>query len=188
MGGDFFATRPVQDGYALIQVPGVGGVRGFLNNQEIGRTDGRGNLLVPSLSSYYGNRLSIAPTDVPMEYDIAATEQLVATYLRSGARVLFPVRRVQALTGTLELEEGKTPALGELRMGIGGETFASPVGADGRFWLEGVPAGHHSARVEFGGGTCRVELDVPASADRAMDVGTLRCEPDRVVSVSELKP
>ena len=35
MSGDVFPTRPIQDGYALIQVPGVSGVRGFLNNRPV---------------------------------------------------------------------------------------------------------------------------------------------------------
>ena len=47
IGGTVFATRPVTDGFALIQVPGVAGVRGYVNNQEIGRTNARGDLPVP---------------------------------------------------------------------------------------------------------------------------------------------
>jgi outer membrane usher protein len=175
MSGDVFVTRPVQDGYALIQVPGVGGVRGFLNNQEVGRTNARGNLLVPALSSYYGNRLSISATDLPLDYDVGGTEQLVATYLRSGARVLFPVRQIQALTGLMETEEGQPPAFGELRVPVDGQVVASPIGSDGRFWLDGLPAGRHNASVEFGGGVCRVALEVPVSSERSLDLGLLRC-------------
>ena len=39
IGGDAFLSRPVQAGFALVQVPDVEGVRGYLNNQEIGRTN-----------------------------------------------------------------------------------------------------------------------------------------------------
>ncbi|HEX6082447.1 MAG TPA: fimbria/pilus outer membrane usher protein, partial [Methylomirabilota bacterium] len=39
IGGGVHLTRPVQDGYALVSVPGVPGVRTALNNQEVGRTD-----------------------------------------------------------------------------------------------------------------------------------------------------
>ena len=44
IGGSLVATRPVQDrGFALVRVPGVGGVRAYLSNQLVGRTDRRGN-------------------------------------------------------------------------------------------------------------------------------------------------
>ena len=175
MGGDLFLTRPVQDGYALVQVPGVGGVRGFLNNQEIGRTNGRGNLLVPGLSSYYGNKISIAGTDLPLDYDVGKTEELVATSLRGGAAVRFEVRRVQAVTGQIETEGGAVPAFGELQIDGKDARTSSPVSADGRFWLEGLGPGSYAGAVEFGGGTCKVTLQVPASTERALDLGKLRC-------------
>lgn len=183
MGGDLFFTRPVQDGYALVQVPGVSGVRGFLNNQEIGRTNANGNLLVPGLSSYYGNRISIDATDVPLDYEVGKIEQLVATSLRGGAAVRFDVRRVQAVTGQVETEDGVVPAFGELQMEGGDPRSSSPVSSDGRFWLEGLSPGRHAGAVEFGGGTCNLALEVPVSTERTLDVGKLRCSlKDRVAS------
>ena len=65
IGGDFFLTRPVQDSFAVIQVPGVAGVRGYSSNQDVGHTNSQGNLFVPNLLPYYGNRLSISDRDVP---------------------------------------------------------------------------------------------------------------------------
>jgi outer membrane usher protein len=175
MGGGLFFTRPVSDGYALIQVPGVADVRGFLNNQEIGHTDSKGNLLIPGLASYYGNKISIDGTDLPIDYELGSTDRLVATSLRGGARVLFDAKRVQAVTGEVEAEGGVIPAYGELAVALDGRNLASPVGSDGRFWLEGLPAGHHSARLEFGGGECQVDLDVPVSVERAIDLGRVHC-------------
>ena len=65
---------PVGQSFALLRVPGVKGVEGFSSNQPIGRTNGSGDLLVPEILPYYGNRLSIADTDVPLDYvaDIGA--------------------------------------------------------------------------------------------------------------------
>jgi outer membrane usher protein len=72
IGGSAYLTRPVQDSYALIRVPGVGGVHGTMSNQVMGTTDGKGDLLIPSLLHYYGNRIGIDDRDIPLDHDIGA--------------------------------------------------------------------------------------------------------------------
>jgi outer membrane usher protein len=102
--GHVFATRAVQDSYALIKVPGVKDVTGYNSNQSVGKTDANGNLLVPDLLSYYGNDLSINDHDIPMDYSVESTNSIVATPYRGGGVVTFPVHRLQAFTGRLEIE------------------------------------------------------------------------------------
>src|SRR5439155_2932993 len=117
IGGSIHATRPVDESYGLIRVPGVSGVRGYLSNQEVGRTDRRGDLLVPNLLPYYGNRLAIADGDVPFDYTVGATERVIAPPHRGGAVVAFPVARTRRLTGRVVLEVAGTdvaPAYGRL--------------------------------------------------------------------------
>jgi len=184
IGGDAFLSRPVQAGFALIQVPGVEGVRGYLNNQEIGRTDLHGNLLIPALAPYYGNRLRIEGTDVPMDYEVGSLEQLVATPLRGGAQVVFDVKRSQSVAGLIRMESGKTPAFGELRVDYKGGHAESPVSAEGKFWLDGVPPGKHHGLVEFRDGFCNLDLNVPASPERIVELGAVRCTIDQVATAS----
>ena len=66
IGGGLHATRPVQESFALVRVPGMKGVRAYLSHQEVGRTNRNGDVLVPNLLPYYGNRLDIADEDVPL--------------------------------------------------------------------------------------------------------------------------
>jgi len=178
--GNVMASRPVREGYALIQVPGLEGVRGFLNNQEIGRTNGSGNLLVPSLQPYYGNRLRIGDADIPIDYQIGAVEQVVATTVRGGALVPFDVQRVTSVKGLIRVDvdgHPKVPAFGELTVDA---RLKSPLGADGQFWFENVGVGTHVAEVEFRQGTCRFELVVPKDAGTSLDLGTVSCSADQV--------
>jgi outer membrane usher protein len=178
MGGGLHLSRPVQDGFALIDVPGLPGVRGYLNNQEIGRTDSRGKLLVPNLLPYYGNRLGIADQDIPIEYSIDTTERLVAPPVRGGAVVTFPARRIQAFMGSLVMDvrgRAVTPAYGQLTVTAAGQTYESPIGRDGEFYLESLPRGRHSAVIEHKEGTCRFTLEATASPASLVDLGTLRC-------------
>ncbi|HKW91435.1 MAG TPA: fimbria/pilus outer membrane usher protein [Methylomirabilota bacterium] len=178
IGGSVHVSRPVQDGFALISVPGVPGVRGSLNNQEVGRTDSRGLLLVPNLLPYYGNRLSIADQDIPIEYSIGVTNRLVAPPVKGGSVVTFPARRVQAFVGIVALQvEGRTvtPAYGQLTVTAEGQTYESPIGRDGEFYLENLPRGRHPAVIDHKESVCHFTLETPVSAASLVDVGTVSC-------------
>jgi outer membrane usher protein len=175
LGGRAFLTRPVQDGYALLRT-GVPGVRGYLEHQEIGRTDRRGDLLVPSLLPYYGNRLSIADSDVPIDYRIEGTERLAAPTLRGGALASFAVQRLRTVSGSIRVitDRGEEiPAYGELTVAGPSGPSASPVGRDGAFYFEDLPAGRFPAQLEWTRGRCRIELQI-AEAEH-VDVGLVRC-------------
>jgi outer membrane usher protein len=178
IGGRVYPTRPVFDSFALIQVPGVAGVPGYLSNQEVGRTNARGDLVVPDLLSYYGNRLGIGAADVPLDYSIDATEKVIAPPFRGGVLVPFPVRRTRSLTGTLAVDvSGKSvvPAYGQLTVTAEGISVVSPLGKSGEFYLENLAAGTYQADVEYTGGRCRFTLEIPVADAPFVDLGTLHC-------------
>jgi outer membrane usher protein len=173
-----FLARPIQAGYGVIQVPGVGNVRGYLNNNEIGRTNGSGNLLVPNLLSYYGNRLSISDKDLPADYRVDGGEHVVATPYRGAAVVRFDVQRVSFVRGLLVVRQGGkdvVPAYGEITVGSGASALASPIARDGEFEFEGLLVGAHSARVEYGEGVCDLTLTIPERVGAVSELGTVVC-------------
>jgi outer membrane usher protein len=168
----------VQDSYALIRVPGVGGVHGTLSNQQVGTTDGEGDLLIPTLLHYYGNRIGIDDKDIPLDHDIGATERTIAPPYRGGMVAVFPVRRVQSVSGTAVIEErGVTtiPAYGQIIVLAAGQRAVSPLDEAGNFYIENVPPGSYSAEVQYATGTCMSPLVVPDSRSSLVDVGTVRC-------------
>jgi outer membrane usher protein len=178
IGGGVHPTRTVNDSFALVRVPEVGGVRTYLNNQETGRTNRHGNLLVPNLLPYYANRLSISDQDVPIDRDIDEVERAIAPPYRGGALVVFRAGLRQTLTGTVALLVGSQtilPVFGDLTVAAPGRSISSPIGQGGEFELENVPAGRHSAVVTFKGLACQVVLDVPASQEPIVRLGILRC-------------
>jgi outer membrane usher protein len=180
VGGKVFATRAVTDSFALVRVADLKGVATSLNGQPIGTTDSNGELLIPSMTSYLGSRVGIDDQAIPSDYAIDSTERVVATPLRGAAIIDFPIHRMRALVGTIVIEsDGKTvvPAYGDLTVTIGEKPFTSPVGAQGEFYLEGLPGGPHPAVVSYGGGECRFTLDAPAIADRIIKLGQVICRP-----------
>ncbi len=179
IGGRVLPTRPIQDSYALIRVPGLSGVTGTLSHQSVGKTDAYGDLLVPNLLSYYGNELGIDDQDISLDYAVAATDRVVGTAYRGGAVVAFPVKRLQAVVGTLEVKRGDAiivPAYGDLSVSANGVTVESPIGARGEFYLEGMPAAGDATILYEGGGICRFKLTAPASTERFNQLGKLTCE------------
>lgn len=179
LGGTVLPTRPVVDSFALIRVPGLSGVHGTASNQNVGTTNASGDLLIPSLIPYYGNRIGIADRDVPVDYEIGSVERTVATPYRGGAVVEFPVKRITTVTGRVLIAEAgaeKVPAYGELTAtGPGGVPQISPVGGDGSFYLENLPPGRYPAAVEHKEAVCRFTLAVPESSSAFVNLGTVRC-------------
>ena len=179
IGGRVYATRPVDNSFALVRVPGVADVRVYSSNQEVGRTDRHGDLVVPNLIAYYGNRLAISDQDVPMTHAVGRNDRTVAPPYRGGTVVLFPVERIQSLSGTVRLIEAGSaavPAYGQLTLSAGGRQFESPVGRDGEFYFENVPAGRHPSILQYGGATCGFFIVVPVSQEPAVTLGRLTCE------------
>lgn len=180
LGGSVHATRVVDDSFVLIRTPGVSGMRGYVNNQEIGQTNSRGELLVPNnLISYYGNRISINDQDIPLDYRIDSTEKTIAPPFRGGAIVTFPVIRLQIITGTLAVETGGStsiPAYGRLIVTVAGQTVESPIGKNGEFYLENIEPGDYTAVIESQEKTCRVTLNIPTSPDPFLKLGQSVCQ------------
>ncbi|HET7707829.1 MAG TPA: fimbria/pilus outer membrane usher protein [Thermoanaerobaculia bacterium] len=176
--GAFLLSRAVQESFALVRVPGVPNVRVYASNQEVGRTDRNGNLLVPNLLPYYGNPLRIHDQDIPLTYDVQEVEKVVAPPSRGGAYVEFPVAAIRTITGSV-IVRGKSatraPSFGRITLSGRGAEHESPLGREGEFYFENVANGRYGARIEFEQGSCSFELIVPSGTEPAIDLGRLAC-------------
>ena len=130
IGDGVFFSRRLDNSFALVDVPGIGGVHIFRDNQDVGYTSTSGKLLVPNLLPYYGNKISIADADVPLDRTIDSVESTVAPPVRGGAVVRFPVRRIQSVSGVLRVGVGSrdvVPAYGTLVVTSDGRRWESPI-------------------------------------------------------------
>jgi outer membrane usher protein len=178
IGGGMYFTRPVEDGFALVRVPDVSGVRAYVSNQEVGRTGRHGDVIVPNLLAYYGNRVSINDADVPMDRDLPKDAVLLAPPFRGGAIALFPAPRPSRVTGQFVVVHGLTivtPANWGLTIARPAGTISTGLGGDGAFYLEDLQPGDYAATLEGDGLRCRVSLHVPASQDVVIKSGVTTC-------------
>lgn len=177
MGGQVKLSRPVGQGFALVQVPGLPNARIFVNNHEVARTGSDGTALIPNLLPFFANRVSISDQDIPTDFGVPDLTQIVAPYARRGALVRFSSRRISPIRGTLLLDGADAAALayGELTLQSGLDVFHSPIGRQGEFELEGLAPGAYTARVTYGGGTCLARLVVSSTEALLVDLGEVPC-------------
>ncbi|MDI6794477.1 MAG: fimbria/pilus outer membrane usher protein [bacterium] len=177
--GHLYPSRPINDGFALVKVDNLKGIKVKESNQEVGRTNRRGELLVPGLVSYYDNQLSLIPEDMPLNYNILETTRYVSLPYRGGGVVEFGVVKLQAFEGRLFfIEDGKKiPATyTELTIKIEEKTIETVVGKDGEFYLENLPPGRYLARLFKEGKEGSFEMIIPESNDFIVDMGEIICE------------
>jgi outer membrane usher protein len=172
-----YFTRPIYDSFALVQT-GLANVPIFLNHNRVGKTNMAGELLVPDLMAYAKNILSINPSDLPADYNVDKSTQLVQGRRRSGSVVTFDISKFSAVEGYLYL---KTPT-GELpieqlpfEVRVNDKKIASFLGKDGYFYLENIPIGQYEATAILEKGICVVTLNIPESDAVLTDLGKLIC-------------
>lgn len=182
VGGRVGLSRPVTDSFGLVRVDRLPGVRVYLNNQEIGRTDASGEVFLPNLGSYYENQVSIEDKDIPIEYSLSEVVRYVSPPLRSGSVIAFEAKKFQAISGTLSIpRDGKAaPAeYYEARMRSDGEEIVFPTGKGGEFYLENAPPGLYRGTARGPERACTFALTIPASEEMLVELGGISCEESR---------
>lgn len=138
MDGRLRSLPRATDGFAVVSTSGVPDVTVRLENRPVGRTDGRGTLVVPRLNAYQRNRLSIDTEDLPAEYRVDEVVTQAVPARGSGVAVRFGVRRVNPVQFTLTDRRGQPVAAGTpLRiLDASGSEERTVVGRDGFVYIE----------------------------------------------------
>jgi outer membrane usher protein len=138
-GGFWGISRPVSDSFAFVMTDGLKGANVQVNNQDIGRTDGSGKMIVPTLASYNYNQVTLDTRNIPMDVSISSVSKKLSPPLWSGSCVSFDAKKVRALVGALYVQEGNKNVPLEyvdIILKIGDKEVTSPTGKNGEFYLE----------------------------------------------------
>ena len=176
MGGHAFATRRVDDAFAVVSTDGVPGVPVQLENRLMGTTDSGGMLLVSPLRAYQNNQLAIDPLQLPSDMRIDRVKALATPTDRAGTLVRFGVTPVRAALITLVDATGTPLPLGSLVRQQGASSNAQPVlvGFDGETYLDTLNL-HNVLQVQTPAGPCRVSVDYPQAGKGIAQIGPLQC-------------
>lgn len=175
MGGHAFATRPVQDSFALVRVPGLADVGVSFQGRERARTDDSGVALLTGLQPYSTNQVRLNPSDLPLSAEIDSLEQAVVPRRRSAVTIGFAVRNGQAALITVRLQDGQ-PAPAGAEIEVSGEARRFPVGRGGQAFLTGLQL-QHQLRLHWNGASCNMPLALnPTTPDEIARPAPLVCE------------
>lgn len=173
-----YATRRIDDAFALVSTDGIAGVPVRLENQTAGETDARGYLLLERLHAHQRNRVGIDVMDLPADIVAGPSQTDAVPQRRSGMRVQFQLKPTFAVTAVLQQADGAVVPVGStLRVEAEGTT-ATQVGYDGRIYLVDPPPGAQLAVGIANANGLRCHAALPghfASARGTLDLGVLAC-------------
>lgn len=171
---DFYWSRPIEDGFAVIDTDGIAGLPVLQDHVEIGRTDARGRLFVRNLRAYQRNRLAIDPRELPLGAHLGEVETMVMPRYRSAVRVDFDVRQQGGAVLQLQHADGRAVAAGSA-VQLDGRALELPVSLDGWLFLDAAPAGGQLL-VEGPDGRCQATIPDAVALDFDGRARVVACE------------
>ena len=174
LGEELVVGRRADSAFALVSVPGFADVRVMLNNQEVGRTNERGNLFVPRLRAYEANQISIEQQDLPIGAEILTLKLDATPFRRSGLVLRFSVRESFSAIANFFDEAGR-PIPAGATLSINGGREVVPIAERGEAFLTGLNASN-LIRVSFGGKSCNIEVAYRRTDDPQPFLGNFKCK------------
>lgn len=177
MSGDVFASRTINDGFAVVSTGNIAGVPVKLENRLIGTTNNNGLLLVTPLNAWQRNRLAIDPMDLPANMRLGQVEMFAVPSDRAGTEVQFDVQPVRAAVVVLHDTQGVPVAAGSSAALLGNRAAATFVGYDGEVYLDALDDAN-TLQISTASGGCRVTFDYPSTSAPIPRIGPLICTPE----------
>lgn len=159
MDGSIFATRRVQDSFALVEVPGHAEVGVGFQSQVQTRTDANGRALVSRLLPYRSNSIRLDPSELPISAELDSIEQTVVPPARSGVKVVFPVRSGRGALIRIVFDDGQ-PAPAGADVELVGDKQSFFTARRGEAFVTGLKP-ENRLRLKWNGQVCEFPLSLP---------------------------
>ena len=170
-----FATRRVDQSFAVAEVAGYGGVGIGLGGQVLTRTDENGVALIPRMMAYQNNSVRVDPNELPMSAELDSIEQIAVPPWRSAVKVVFPVRSGRGALLRIVFDDGDVAPAGAIAK-IKGDSQEFYVARRGEAFVTGLQT---TNRVVLIWKDKQCEFDVtlpPENPDETPRVGPLLCK------------
>ena len=167
-------SRRLGRAFGMVSLPGHPDVTVYLENREVGKTDGDGYLFLPRLNPYQANRIRIKAEDLPLDTEIETEELVAVPYDRSGVQVAFNVKTNRTALATLLDAEG-TPLPAGMEMVTEDGKLEARVADQGLAYIKGE--GTEKADLFSKPGLPPFRCPVPAlPAEPMASLGDITCE------------
>jgi outer membrane usher protein len=174
--GKLFASRTVNESFALVHVPGYADVGVGFSGNRLNNTDADGYALITRLNAYANNSIRLNPQELPIGAELDSIEQSVVPPQRSGVKVTFPVRTGQAALLKILLDDGEVAPAGAL-IQILGDKQEFYVARRGEAFVTGLQA-KNQLQLSWNDTKCTINLDVPQVANKEdiVRLGPIMCK------------
>lgn len=174
MDGKGFASRRINDSFAVVSTSGVAGLPVKLENRVIGYTNKSGHLLITRLNAWQRNSLSVDPMDLPADHKITDVYQVITPSDRAGTLAEFTIEKVRAAIVLLTDQDGNP-------LPVASRVITKPdsgrpifVGFDGQTYIEQLQDYNH-LQIITPSGTCIVEFEMPSNENPGHYIGPYSC-------------
>ncbi|SFU78613.1 outer membrane usher protein [Polaromonas sp. YR568] len=172
--GRFFASRRVDNSFALVEVAGYPDVSVGFQGSKLTHTDKDGVALLPRLQPYQRNSIRLDPSELPISAEIDNIELVAVPASRTGVKVTFPVRSGRAALIKIDFDDGEAAPAGAL-VTLGGDAKEFFVARRGEAFITGMQA-KNNLRLAWNGQSCNLAIELPAGAlDDITRIGPVRC-------------
>ena len=137
MNKQLYASNIIHDSFALVSTDGYSDIPVLFENQQIGLTNKRGYILIPSVSSYYPASYQIDPLALPADLQLPDVQQRVMIKEGSGYVVEFSLAKLSAVNTRLLDKQGVPLPIGSA-VRLNNSQTVTYVGWNGQVYLEHV--------------------------------------------------
>lgn len=172
--GRAFATRRVEDSFAIVEVPGYADVGVGFQGTTLTRTNADGVALLSRLLPFQRNSVRLNPSELPISAEIDSIEQEAVPALRSAVKITFPVRSGRGALIRIVFDDGQ-PAPAGAEIELVGDKKEFFVARRGETFVTGLQT-DNVLRLKWNGASCRLDVKIPTgSPDDIARVGPLQC-------------
>jgi len=169
-----FATRRLDQSFAVAEVAGYGRVGIGLGGQVLTHTDADGIALIPRLMAYQDNSVRVDPNELPISAELDSIEQIAVPPWRSAVKVVFPVRTGQGALLRIVFDDGDVAPAGAIAK-IKGDSQEFYVARRGEAFVTGLQPTNR-VLLNWKNQQCEFEVRLPAATpDEIPRVGPLLC-------------
>lgn len=174
IAGRAFASRAITDSFGLVRVRDLQGIRVFHEGNPVGRTDDSGHVVLPRLTPYLANRITIDERDLPIDVAIRDREMRIVPQFRSGALAEYDARRQASAILEVQLADGShLPAGSEVQLAGSSQRYI--VGHDGEIFVPDLLASSRFV-AELASGRCSFDVESAAPKNEKLPkLGPFTC-------------
>lgn len=173
--GNVFATRRVDQSFAVAEIAGYPNVGMGIGSNVMTRTNAEGIALIPNLWPYQSNSVRIDPKDLPVSAEIGSIEILTVPAWRSAVKVTFPVRGGRGALLKVHFDDGE-PAPAGATVEVEGDKEQFYVARRGEAFVTGLQTSNR-VQLNWQGNKCTFDVTLPpALPDEVARVGPFLCK------------